>query len=112
MNFWVVPLVLVGLLVTGAIALEAWLKRGRHRPFSGQQPDRSDAQKALGLEATDTDGFNRAMRKNAGLATVTGAQKGSWLRFHEASDPDPFDDAGYAETYHRKFGPKRDGNRD
>ena len=102
----------IGVLILGAIAAEAWLKRGRHSPLSRQQPDRSAEQKALGLEATDTGGFNRAMRGSAGLATVTGAGKGSWLRFHEASDPEPHDDAGYAEAYHSKYGPRSGADQD
>ncbi|WP_421703807.1 hypothetical protein [Aliiroseovarius sp.] len=57
------------LLICGAVALEAWLKRGKRRAsFAEMQPRGGsgdpEAKTELGMEATDTDLVDEAHKRN------------------------------------------------
>lgn len=90
------------LAIVAATALESYLRRGKKSPLShpSREPGANpNARAPLGLEAIDTAGFDVAVRKNAGLAHVTGRRRGSHIAAG-AVPPAPMpEDETYAARY-------------
>jgi hypothetical protein len=86
-------------LVIAAIALEGYLRRGKHRPLSAMRPDRlNDMRAPLGQEVIDREAFAASMARNEGLAKKTGASaiRHSWTAAM-AVPPVKADDGGNPE---------------
>jgi hypothetical protein len=101
-RYW---LFLVVVVIVAAIAIEAYVRRGKHRPLSHKFKTRGAGPKAkppLGMEATNMTGFDSAVRANESLARDTGSKLGNW-RGHIAArsiPPAPMpDDETYAARY-------------
>jgi hypothetical protein len=101
-RFW---LLLVVVLIVAAIAVEAYLRRGKHRPLSHQFKERGTAPKGkppLGMEATNITGFDYAVRVNQNLARDTGSRlgnNGSQLAARSVAPAAMPEDETYAARY-------------
>ncbi len=93
-----------------AVMLEAWLKRGKHRPLSHSRPEREQPKKPdLGMEATDAEAFNRSIRVNEGFMAKTsvGGKYKSWMDAYSQPAVEPKEeDETYAARYYNAHGPK------
>jgi hypothetical protein len=99
-----------GVLVA-AIAIEARMKRGRHRSlanaFKGEVMPPKTAKPPLGMEAIDVVSFNKTMAENGGMAYVTGRNSGKRHSHTAAHSQPPVplpDDETYAARFQNAFG--------
>ena len=100
-------LLLAGLALVVAIAVEAWLRRGRSGASSAQRFGANLGKPAaLGTEALDTAQFHSDMARNAPFA-----QTADFRARPDALQTDlrPMkDDTSYATRFHAAFGKKKD----
>jgi hypothetical protein len=103
-------LLLVAVLIIGAIAIEAYLVKGKYRPFAHKFKHQNVDPKAkppLGTEATDLTAFDAAIGKNESLARDTGARGDNWRGHIAARSIPPVsipDDETYAARYFDRQG--------
>ena len=105
-------LLAVSAVIAAAIAIEAYLRRGKRRPLSRiAEPESHRNPIQLGHEAIDHASFNRAVAANAALAGKTSADgNGHSHTAVHAQPPLPItDDETYTKRWHDAFG--RSGSR-
>lgn len=83
--------------------LTAPFRAGPRRPLSTRQPQISDQEVPLGMEATDLDLVNKVNRRNQSLERSNATWKGSFAEATDRAVKKLKDDETYAKEYHRLY---------